>query len=277
MRLTPRYDGPSVLRVEADIADPGGLVIRQRRRLADTLAGLGESQWRRPSRCEGWTVQDVVAHLAGTNRFWAASVKSGLAGSPTRLLASFDPVATPAAMVDATRGTDPTEVLDAYCESLDQLAAVLGDTAPDAWSTVAESPAGHVELRAVALHALWDAWTHERDILLPLGLEQPADDDEIRACVTYAVVISPALLATRGSTRTGLLAVEATRPEISLAVDVGPTSIVRGRRPADVADVELRGSAVDLIEGLTFRAPLAKPPAEHEWMFGGLAEVFDRG
>ena len=277
MRLTPRYGGPSVLHIEADVGDPARLVMQQRHRLAGTVAGFDEAQWLAPSRCEGWSAKDVVAHLVGTNQFWAVSMSSGLAGSPTRILASFDPVATPAAMVDATRGQSPAEVLDSYCASLDQLGTVLDALPSESWTVLAESPAGHVELRAVALHALWDAWTHERDILVPLGLDQPADDDEIRACLIYAAVISPALLATRGSARTGRLAVEGTTPDVSVVVDVGPTVRVRDRAPTDLADAELHGSAVGLIEGLTLRAPLDHQICpEHQWMLGGLAEAFDR-
>lgn len=266
-----------MLHVGAEIPGLGRLVVQQRRRLAATLAGFDEPQWRVPTRCDGWSAQDVVAHLAGTNQFWSASMASGLAGAPTRILTAFDPVTTPAALVAATRPQAPADTLASYCSSLDGLAAVLGDMSPDGWSAVAESPAGHVELRAVALHALWDAWIHERDILLPQGIEQPVDADEIRACLLYAAVISPTLLATRGSTRSGRLAVEATTPDVSLVVDVGATVTVRHRRSTDTTDAELRGAAVNLIEGLTLRVPLDHELApEHEWMLGGLAEAFDR-
>lgn len=40
------------------------LVEDQRRRLADHLDGLSDADWQRPSLCEGWTVHDVVAHVA---------------------------------------------------------------------------------------------------------------------------------------------------------------------------------------------------------------------
>ena len=276
MQFTPRYDGPSVLRVDLPLGDPSAPLVRQRRRLAETLDGLEKSQWSAPSRCEGWSVQDVVAHLVGVNQFWAVSMSSGLAGSPTRYLAGFDPVATPAAMVEPMRRLSPSDVLALYVETLDALAEVLTDVTADAWSVPAEAPPGHIELRAVALHALWDAWTHERDIVLPLGLQQPAEDDEIRACLVYAAALSPALLAAGGSTRQGLIAVDAAAPQTSFVVDAGPTVTVRDRRSDDVVDVELRGASVDLVEGLTFRAPLDHDvPADHRWLLGGLAEAFD--
>ena len=40
------------------------LVREERRTLIDTLAPLAEDQWGTPSRCAGWRVGDVAAHLA---------------------------------------------------------------------------------------------------------------------------------------------------------------------------------------------------------------------
>src|SRR4051794_31151292 len=114
MQLTPRYDGPNVLRIDLPLGDVSVPLIRQRRRLAETLAGLSDEQWATGSRCEGWSVQDVVAHLLGTNQFWAASMASALGGRPTRFLATFDPVKTPAAMVEPMRKMSPADVLAGF-------------------------------------------------------------------------------------------------------------------------------------------------------------------
>lgn len=276
MQLTPRYDGPNVLRLEVPLGDPSIPLVRQRRRLGETLSEVADADWSSSSRCESWSVQDVVAHLVGTNQFWTLSISSALAGSPTRFLEAFDPVATPAAMVEPTRQMAPGEVLSRYIESVDDLAKAVSGLSDEAWSVPAEAPPGHIELRAVVLHALWDAWTHERDIVVPLGRQQAVEPDEIRACLVYAAAISPALLATRGSSRRGLLAINADDPHTTFVVDAGTTVTVRERSPDDVVDAELRGGAVDLIEGLTFRVPLAHDvPAEHEWLLGGLAQAFD--
>ncbi|HEY4610047.1 MAG TPA: maleylpyruvate isomerase family mycothiol-dependent enzyme, partial [Ilumatobacteraceae bacterium] len=58
-------------------------LTRQRRRLQAMLATLDDEQWMVQSRCDAWTVRDVVAHLVGVNAFWHASVKAGVAGNPT--------------------------------------------------------------------------------------------------------------------------------------------------------------------------------------------------
>src|ERR1700722_18410047 len=122
MQLTPRYGEHALITFDLPIGDTSLPALRQRRRLAEVLAGLDERQWSTASRCEGWAVRDVVAHLVGTNRFWTFSITSGLAGEPTRILTSFDPVATPKAMVEATSAQTPAELLAEFNESNDALA-----------------------------------------------------------------------------------------------------------------------------------------------------------
>jgi len=50
-----------------------------------SLSGLGESGWNRPSRCAGWTVRDVVGHLAAGEDYHRAC----LDGTVAAFLASF--------------------------------------------------------------------------------------------------------------------------------------------------------------------------------------------
>jgi len=276
MKLTPRYDVPDFLRFEGSLDDPSVALLRQRRRLASTLAELDDAQWGTPSRCDGWSVQDVIAHLVDANRFWAISIAAGRSGEPTRYLATFDPVASPAEMVDGVRSLPSTEVLERFVESNEAVAESVAGLDDDGWSALGEAPPGHVPLCAVALHALWDGWIHERDVALPLGLAPVEDADEIAGSLRYAVCISPALAVAGGSTRQGSIVVEATDPNVRVVVDVGEAVFVHEGDAATGA-LHLTGSAVELVEALTYRVPLCQPVGdEHEWLFGGLAEVFDR-
>jgi uncharacterized protein (TIGR03083 family) len=255
--------------------DPSVPVLRQRRRLADIVAGLADDEWSAPSRCEQWSVQDVVAHLIVVNQFWAASIAAGLADTPTRYLANFDPVATPAQMVDGLRTMAPAEVAARHLETVESLAQVLGGLDDAAWSKPAEAPPGHIAVYALALHALWDAWIHERDIVLPLGLPPTVEDDEVAGCLRYAAALGPAFLASTGSVRRGRLTVAATDPEMLFAVDVGPTVVVSDVS-ASAGGPCLAGDAVALVEGLSFRGPLNHGLAEPDrWLLGTLGQVFD--
>src|SRR5581483_8303191 len=151
-----------------------------------------------------------------TNQFFAASIGQGLAGKPTRFLISFDPVASPPQLVERMRDLTPSETLDRYCDSVDALdKALAACDAPSRATVIAESPLGHVSIDAVVLHALWDAWIHERDILLARGETPTEDRDEVEACLLYAAAVGPALLAASGSTRAGRLRVSASGPDVA--------------------------------------------------------------
>ena len=56
-------------------------IAAERRALADQLDGLDAAQWATPSLCDGWTVHDVAAHLAGVNQIKMSEVVVALAKS----------------------------------------------------------------------------------------------------------------------------------------------------------------------------------------------------
>ncbi|QYG91525.1 maleylpyruvate isomerase family protein [Iamia sp. SCSIO 61187] len=277
MQLTPRYDDAPVLRLAGEHPDPADVLVQQRRRLADRLDGLSADQWAAPSRCDAWAVRDVVAHLVDVDRFWTFSIGAGRAGEPSRFLATFDPVTSPPQLVAAHADTPDAELLAAYRDGIDGLARSLDGLDAGGWDTLAEAPPGHIPLRALALHALWDGWVHERDIVLPLGLDPVEDDDEVRAALLYAAALGPAFMACGGSERAGTLVVEAQAPAARVVVDVGPvvTASLDGEVPADA--VVLRGPAVELVEGLSLRAPLpCSVDDDDRWLLGTLDVVFEQ-
>jgi uncharacterized Actinobacterial protein TIGR03083 len=49
--------------------DPFDLLDAEADRLDALFTGLDEAGWLRPSRCAGWTVRDVLAHLAGEEMY----------------------------------------------------------------------------------------------------------------------------------------------------------------------------------------------------------------
>lgn len=276
MKISPRYDTEPIVHLDVEPGAVGVPFLRQRRRFVSALAELSPEQWATPSRCDGWRVQDVAAHLAGADQFWHLSIVSGLAGEPTRVLAAFDPKATPAAMVDAVRGASPAETLASLREASEVLCATVEALDAAGWRALAESPAGHVTIDALVHHALWDCWIHERDVLLPLGLSQPEETDEIVAGLRYAVAIGPALALQSRTGRTGSLVLDVTRPDARVVVTVGEE--VRVGRGGDAPDgaLVLTGDAVDLVEALSVRAPWRQPiPEDRAWLLEGLSEVFE--
>lgn len=275
MQLTPRYGADPIITLDSSPSEIAEPIIRQRRRLATALASLTDEQWAHPSRCEGWSSRDVIVHLDSTNSFWAFSIAAGLRGEPTQFLAGFDPVASPAQLVAGSPDSSASEVLDRFTASTDTLVSLLASLNDDDWSALAEAPPGHLSVSAVAHHALWDSWVHERDILLPLGIAPAEETDEIAACLRYAAALAPAFAISRGAVGTGILAVDVTAPDISFVVEIGDRAAVRSGIAADV-DLRLTGAAVDLLEALSIRRPIDQPiPADLSWMVNGLADIFD--
>jgi uncharacterized protein (TIGR03083 family) len=286
MQIAPRYDGQPVVTLTGhpDVAEG---FFRQRRRLLASLALLSDDDWREPSRCDGWSVQDVATHLTTVNGFWRWSITAGLAGSPTRLLAGFDPKATPAALVDAAGSTPPSAALAALVESDEALCEVVGSLDDQGWSALAEAPPGHLPIDLVVHHALWDCWVHERDIALPLGLAVAEEPDEVMACLRYVAALGPAFALTSGATLAsgepvaGVLVLETTEPDGCVVVEVSDHVAVHDRPVAAApaateAPVVLRDKAVNLVEALSARAPLAHPvrPADR-WLVDSLGQVFE--
>jgi hypothetical protein len=166
-------------------------------------------------------------------------------------------------------------VLERFAASTEALVTQLDSLDDLGWRSLAEAPPGHITVSAVAHHALWDSWVHERDILLPLGIGQVVEPDEVAASLAYAAALSPAFSVAFGRGRTGVLGVTTTDPALELTVEVDDqVRVVDG--PAESADLVLAGDAVELLETLSIRRPLTQQvPAGSEWWVQGLLEIFD--
>jgi uncharacterized protein (TIGR03083 family) len=272
--LTPRYGDSPILAVDVRTAGEHPL-IGQRRRLVGLLAELSEDEWLRPSRCEGWTVQDVVTHLVSTNGFWAVSIQAGVAGEPTRFLAAFDPVASPAQHVDQVQGTPIEETLEALVASTAALVEVMEGLAGADWDALAEAPPGHVPVWLVADHALWDCWVHERDIVLPLGRTAVADPAEVLTCLRYSAALGRAFEVCGGRAEPSVVALEVRDPDVRVVVT---TDADRVRVHEDPAPDALcgEGGAVELLEMLSARDVGVPVPDAVRALTAGLEVVFDQ-
>jgi uncharacterized protein (TIGR03083 family) len=49
------------------VNDVAAALVAEHAALERLLAQLSEADWTQPTRCEGWTVADVVLHLAQTD------------------------------------------------------------------------------------------------------------------------------------------------------------------------------------------------------------------
>jgi uncharacterized protein (TIGR03084 family) len=147
---------------------------REQDALAAVLAGLSADDWKRPSSAAGWTVADVVLHLAQTEEAVVASA----AHDPTRIdWRRFG--ATVDEGMDAMVRDDPAapEAIHvrwqaARSASVSSLRAA-DPTRPLRWVTTSLKP------RTLATTRLAEHWAHALDITVPLGLDYP-DTERLR-------------------------------------------------------------------------------------------------
>ena len=258
MQISPVYDralltfdgGPPV----------GPAMVRQRRRLLALLRGLTRravgrtDPLRRLDRARRCRTSRRASTASGTHRS-----SPGSRAQPTRYLPGFDPKTVPAAMVDAARGKPPAETLAEIDRTSSALCDLVEDLPDSAWSMLAESPAGHVSVAAVVQHALWDAWVHERDVVIPLGLTPVEEDDEVLASLQYAAAVNAGFGLMAGIAVPATLLLEVTDPIARIAVTVDDTvhtTAVAGDVPADA--VVLSGSS-RRPHGDAQHAPPARP------------------
>lgn len=275
MLLSPRYTGATVVTIEGDPHDVAAPLIRQRLRLAEIAATFTEDQWSAPTRCAAWSVRDVIAHLAGINPLYVASAVAGLTGEPTRLMQYFDPAVSPLTMVDDIGPLSSLEVLELFTSSNAELIATVEALDEREWSTLAESPLGEVPMRLLMSHALWDSWVHERDILIPLGIEPAVAADEVVASLRYVAALTQGFAFGAGIELRGHFGIEAINPDFHCVMSVEDAVNVRVGHPDDGMPV-LRGPAVELTEALSTRLPLPvdAPPAWHR-LLRGLTYTWD--
>jgi uncharacterized protein (TIGR03083 family) len=276
MELSPRYGASPVVVFDDDPQSVCLPLIRERERLQALLDDLSPDEWQAPSRCEGWTVKDVVAHLVSVNNYWSFSITSGVAGTPTEVLANFDPVAVPAALAAAEAATPAEEMAERFRVSNRQVLDVVASLDDSGWTATAESPIGHVPVALVAHHALWDFLIHEWDIALPLARPRVAEHDEVVASLAYAAALSAALMLLGGAAVPSPIAIDMTDPAAALVIETGESVHVARAHAIHGAHC-WRGDAVALLETTSVRAPLPQStPDEWRAVLAGLHETFDQ-
>jgi uncharacterized protein (TIGR03084 family) len=160
-------------------------------RLEDILGDLDEAQWTSPSSAAGWTVADVVLHLAQTEEGVAASVS----GTGRDLRPSSDAGVDEAMdrLVRAER-TSPAEVFQRWRKARRASVAALRTADPSRPLTWVEAP---LKPATLATTRLAEHWAHGLDITVPLGIGLP-DTDRLRHVAWLAHRSLPYALALAG-------------------------------------------------------------------------------
>ncbi|MGO9083086.1 MAG: maleylpyruvate isomerase family mycothiol-dependent enzyme [Streptosporangiaceae bacterium] len=137
-------------------------------RLQSILDGLDEVQWASPSAAAGWTIADVVLHLAQTEEAVLASAAGVSPGVRQARGASLDEVMDQ--LVQAERAAAPAQVFQRWRTA--RLAALAALRAADSQQPLqwVEAP---LKPATLATTRLAEHWAHGLDITGPLGISFP--------------------------------------------------------------------------------------------------------
>jgi uncharacterized protein (TIGR03084 family) len=145
--------------------------------LAGLLEPLDGDRWAAPSRCAGWSVSDVVLHLAQTDELAVASLRGTFDDELSRLTEGLGPAADVDAgaglMVEHERGAPGRAVRDRWAVAAAALRHELtGRDLTDRVTWVA----GELAARTLATTRLTETWIHTGDIATGLGVDvEPTD------------------------------------------------------------------------------------------------------
>ncbi len=186
--LLLRTEGPCDL-------DPAHLLevwARQRHRFAAVLRGFGPDDWTAPTRCADWCAHDVVRHLCDCNAIAAGADRA------LDLAAGFDPRITPRGWPAVAADQSPDATVSRFLATTDELFALLRGRLARGLRFDACLPYGPMDWTILVLHAFWDSWLHERDILLARDRAHPTDGDAIAYATAYGLFIAAAVAAMFG-------------------------------------------------------------------------------
>jgi len=138
--------------------------------LGELLGDLTDEQWRLPSPLPGWSVQDNVSHIVGTEAM--------LAGEPGPSIeidressehVRNDIGAFNEQWVEALRVVQPNEVLSRFRELTGARLAALEQMSVDEWNAESFTPAGKDTFGRFMQIRVFDCWLHEQDIRDAVG------------------------------------------------------------------------------------------------------------
>lgn len=124
------------------------------------LAGLDDADWSTPSLCPGWSVRDIVQHLAGIEELLLGWWPDGDKPPPFDRFTEYLAFAS---------GATPAEILVRFGDTLDARRIELARRTADDFAAVSWTPIGvatygrFMEIRA------FDFWVHEQDMRVPLA------------------------------------------------------------------------------------------------------------
>ncbi len=206
-----------------------GALRAEHREFDVMLDGLTRSEWERPSRCPGWSVCDVVLHLAQTDELTLTSATGRFADAFGALSGGVGDVDTAAALaVERERGQVGVAVRDRWRAAAGAVVQMFEECDP---SSRLVWVAGELSARTLAATRLSETWIHSGDIVQALGREL-AVTDRLWHIARLAWRMLPYAFARSGQELRGPVTVYLDAPDGSIWSFEADSAMTTARGPA---------------------------------------------
>jgi uncharacterized protein (TIGR03083 family) len=147
------------------------------RSIIDLGEQLSETEWKLPTDLPGWTVQDNLSHLIGTERMMRGEPAPEV--TPTRTDHLHNPVGEMNEQwVESRRTLSGAAVLDEFRTVAAERLADYRSLTPEELDALGPTPVGEAPFREYIAVRVMDSWAHEQDMRRAVGrpghLEGPA-------------------------------------------------------------------------------------------------------
>jgi uncharacterized protein (TIGR03083 family) len=222
----------------------------QRRRFHAMLEGLPRATWAAPTRCSEWSVDDVARHVVDA----AEQFDDRLDWYPDRW-PSFDPRETPKLWLAKSSGQPPEETL-----------RLLEDAREQEWSAQQRMRENFDELELTgifgrrahwsvfALHVFFDAWVHERDVAIPLGIPLRYSNNERVLITMHALLLASQASVLDGSPIHASVVLHDDSVELGFELSHGGDGIVVDTA-SPVSSPTVSGEFAPTVDSLVGRGP----------------------
>jgi uncharacterized protein (TIGR03084 family) len=203
----------------------------QHAELGALLDPLPDADWRRPTRCEGWSVSDVVLHLAQTDELALASAQGRYANGLTVLAGDLDEPSDvddgAAALVAHERGMADAALHERWRTGAAALRGALAAADPH---RRVDWVAGQLSVQTLATTRLAECWIHTGDVAEALGVAQEPTD-RLAHIARLAWRTLPYAFARAGRELAGPVAFDLTSPSGDrwhFVSDIEPATVIEG-------------------------------------------------
>jgi uncharacterized protein (TIGR03083 family) len=199
--------------------------------MAELGRTLDETEWKAPSECPGWTVQDNVVHITALEKFILGEPLPSAELPDDLPHVKNDIGRANERWIESRRSWTGAEALDEFVATTGARIALLRELDDAAFAADSWTPTGPGTVAQLLGFRVFDSWVHEQDIRGALGRPGDLDSDSARFATGMMLQVLPYVVGKKVGAPDGSTVVLAlTGPIVSTAAVV----VADGRaRPLD--------------------------------------------